>query len=130
MSLCYYGTSPYPNCTCPDGDCTCRNIFGSPCGSLQVPVVELHIEAQNVQYVSGWLQTLGIQDIQTLLGGLAILFRGPGNSVSWTVDIFPQLEAVQSALVFVTETNNTSDFGLSLLPGRGFYNLRALGTIS
>jgi hypothetical protein len=115
------------NYTCPDGSCACRNIFGSPCRSLGLDIV-LSLEAQSVQFVAGWLQIIGLQDIQTVQGNLFISFRGPGKSLSWTLDIFPHLEAVTSRVLIYRDIYSTSDFSLTLLPGKGFSNLRAVGS--
>jgi hypothetical protein len=85
----------------------------------------LRIEAQNVQYVAGWLRTMGLQDIQTLQGGLRLYFSGPiGQSFSWALDIFPRLVVVTQGLQ-ITD-NGVQGFGLTILPGVGFSNLRVV----
>lgn len=112
---------------CPNSDCTCRNLFPAPCGSLNSSVtISLEDWANPVQYVASWLQTIGINDVQTLFGDLRVFFqparsRTYGVSV-WNIDIFPKVEVITGELFLVPVVTN-------ILPGSGFSSLRVTGGV-
>jgi hypothetical protein len=102
------------------GNFTCRNIFPSPCGSLAAGLT-LQIDLQNMQYVAGWLQTMGISNIRTLLGALSFDIRKSNPTlVAWNVDILPELEIIRNGL-YITAAAGTQ---FIFLPGIGFGKLR------
>jgi hypothetical protein len=131
------------NCSiepCFNNNCTCRNIFPyAACGTVILP---LTVRIQNYraadgtrlpsyQYVAGWLNTLGLASVKTLLKDMTIIidesgcYNCDGLFYSWAIDIFPQLEVVWGTLIFHYENHYATS--LSLLPGSGFAKLRATG---
>jgi hypothetical protein len=110
------------------GSNTCRNMFPSPCGSLNVNLLTLKIDLQNIQYVAGWLQTIGISNIQTLLGSLSVTMNALVNPtlVTWNVDIFPELEVIRNGL----SAGGGEGSQYTILPGIGFGKLRVTQSIS
>eukprot|EP00884_Botryococcus_braunii_P019957 jgi/Botrbrau1/6645/Bobra.104_2s0032.1 len=109
---------------CEDGrSCTCRNIFGTQCGSLIASLyITMNISAAGD--VAPWLQVLGVANVQTL-HYLSIYFTGsiPGQ-VDWVVDIFPKLEVAGTGVRLSTDEKSPTNF--TLLPGPGFSKLRVV----
>jgi hypothetical protein len=135
------------NCSiepCLNNNCTCRNIFAyAACGTLSIPLtvfiknwVEIptgdRIILNNHQYVAGWLNTLGLTSVQTLLKDLSIIidesncYSCPGEIQPWAINIFPRLEVVRGTLNFHF-LKRTSSLLFALLPGSGLAKLRATG---
>eukprot|EP00884_Botryococcus_braunii_P000510 jgi/Botrbrau1/1045/Bobra.0076s0012.1 len=83
---------------CLNARCDCRNVFPYPaCGSLNVSLV-IHITHSSVMpYVAGYLNDLGLLNVQTLLQGL---FIGLGNygGGPYALDFLPKLEVVRGLL--------------------------------
>lgn len=126
LSLNFRGTTCNFNSPCPSANCTCRNILTTPCGSLNATLL-LYLDLDNLQYAGGWLQAIGVNNIQTLLGDLRFsVTMGPPALVSWTIDIFPNLEVITGRLDFFS----FSGWRFVILPGPGLASLRVTGAIS
>lgn len=116
---------PTPSTACPTGECTCRNLFPAACGSLNATTLYLRLDPDNLQYAATWLTAIGINDIQTFLGSIAVTTtlrsRAP---VSWSIDIFPKLEVVTGGLAFYLSS------AVTILPGTGLSCLRVTGSVT
>lgn len=133
--------SPGPTCTfspCPDGNCTCRNIFGKVCGSL-VGDILLYLSSPWGQYVPEALDAIGIGNIQTLAGDLKVDLQGFSTvTSSWTINMFPNLQVVRGrnrstpagneVILGKVELSSFSPYFL-LLPGPGLSKLRVVNYV-
>jgi hypothetical protein len=128
---------------CLNNNCTCRNIFPyAACGTLNITlVVQIQnwevgtgVYQQTYQYVAGWLNTLGLASVQTMLKDLDIVINEyvcnfcDVATNSWAINIFPQLEVVRGSLIFTFVPGSYYRKSFSLLPGSGLAKLRATGT--
>lgn len=106
--------------------CECRNIFPTPCGSLKLDVLGVNLNTSSLQLAPGWLQTIGINDIQSLQGRLDLATAYGSDAVTtWSINIFPKLEVITGGFNLYPATPK-----VVLLPGPGLGNLRAAGFVN
>eukprot|EP00884_Botryococcus_braunii_P006917 jgi/Botrbrau1/16226/Bobra.0066s0012.1 len=135
ISLFVDNTNGVPTCTlqqrCPNGEyrCPCWNVFPTPCGTVNGSVY-IDVNLQNVQNVAGFLQTIGLSDVQTIVTDFAMGFRGPASAnYVWNIDILPKLEVVQGTTYLRSNADN-QNAPFTILPGPGLGKLRAIGRLS
>jgi hypothetical protein len=103
------------------GDCSCRKDFPHPaCGStLDIPLPIVVGNATAMPFVAGYMNDMGLLNVQTLLKGLTIRFERNGTgSHNYALDFLPRLEVVRGFL---------SIYSADLLQGSGLPKLLVAG---